>query len=84
MCLAQGPQRTDAGEAQTSNPSVSSQALYHWATALTLYEIINETWFPLGDEVAEPRPDMNIKVDASTVSEKSINTMNHSRFIVSN
>ena len=27
MCLAQGPQRSDAGE-------VSSQALYHWATAL--------------------------------------------------
>ena len=27
MCLAQGPQRSDAGE-------VSSQALYHWATAI--------------------------------------------------
>ena len=34
MCLAQGPQRSDAGEAQTRYPSVSSQALYHWATAL--------------------------------------------------
>ena len=34
MCLAQGPQRSDAGEAQTRGPSVSSQALYHWATAL--------------------------------------------------
>ena len=34
MCLAQGPQRSDAGEAQTRSPSVSSQALYHWATAL--------------------------------------------------
>ena len=34
MCLAQGPQRSDAGEAQTRDPSVSSQALYHWATAL--------------------------------------------------
>ena len=34
MCLAQGPQRSDAGEARTRNPSVSSQALYHWATAL--------------------------------------------------
>ena len=34
MCLAQGPQRSDAGEARTSGPSVSSQALYHWATAL--------------------------------------------------
>ena len=32
MCLAQGPQRSDAGEARVS--SVSSQALYHWATVL--------------------------------------------------
>ena len=34
MCLAQGPQRRDAGEARTRSHSVSSQALYHWATAL--------------------------------------------------
>ena len=34
MCLAQGPHCSDAGEAQTQGPSVSSQALYHWATAL--------------------------------------------------
>ena len=34
MCLAQGPQRSDAGKARTRDPSVSSQALYHWATAL--------------------------------------------------
>ena len=34
MCLAQGPQRSDAVEARTRGPSVSSQALYHWATAL--------------------------------------------------
>ena len=27
-------QRNDAGEARTRGPSVSSQALYHWATAL--------------------------------------------------
>ena len=33
MCLAQGPQRSDTGEARTRGPSVSSQALYHWATA---------------------------------------------------
>ena len=32
----------------------------------------NKTWFPfLIDEIAEPRPDMNIKVAAFTVSEKS-------------
>ena len=34
MCLAQGPQSSDAGEARTRGPSVSSQALYYWATAL--------------------------------------------------
>ena len=34
MCLAQGPQCSEAGEARTCGPSVSSQALYHWATAL--------------------------------------------------
>ena len=38
MCLAQGPQRSDAGEAPTRDPSVSSQALYHWATALPLQQ----------------------------------------------
>ena len=36
MCRAQGPQRSDAGEARTNGPSVSSQALYHWATALLI------------------------------------------------
>ena len=34
MCLAQGPQRSDASDAGTRGLSVSSQALYHWATAL--------------------------------------------------
>ena len=34
MCLAQEPQRSDADEARTRGLSVSSQALYHWATAL--------------------------------------------------
>ena len=46
MCLAQGPHRSDASEAQTHNPSVSSQALYHRATALPnalkLWQIICE------------------------------------------
>ena len=31
MCLAQGPQLSDAGEAGTCGISVSSQALYHCA-----------------------------------------------------
>ena len=34
MCLSQGPQRSDASEARTRAPSVSSQALYHWGIAL--------------------------------------------------
>ena len=34
VCLAQWPQRSDAVEARTRGPPVSSQALYHWATAL--------------------------------------------------
>ena len=36
MCLAQGLQRSDACEARTRGPSVSSQTLYHWTTALPL------------------------------------------------
>ena len=36
MCLAQSSQRSDAGEARTRRTSVSSQALYHWATALPI------------------------------------------------
>ena len=43
---------------------------------ITLYQIINKPDFPsLADEIAKPRPDMNILVAAFTVSEKSINTM---------
>ena len=38
MCHAQGPQHSDAGEAQTWGPSVSSQALHHWATALPRFD----------------------------------------------
>ena len=34
MCHAQGPQRSDVSEARTRGPSVLSQALNHWATAL--------------------------------------------------
>ena len=46
MCLAQGPQRSDAGEALTRGPSVSSQALYHWATALPpLWFVIEYLWY---------------------------------------
>ena len=38
MCLAQGPQRSDAGEARTRGLSVSSQALYDWATAFPRFD----------------------------------------------
>ena len=43
MCIAQGPQRSDAGEARARGPSVSSQALYmyHWATTLPDFYITN-------------------------------------------
>ena len=34
MCLAQGPQPSDTGEARTRGLLVSSQAFYHRATAL--------------------------------------------------
>ena len=44
MFLAQGPQRSDAGEARTHGPSVLSQALYHWATALPFSLIIMHLW----------------------------------------
>ena len=44
-------------------------------TYLFLPKLNIEPDFPsLADEIAEPRPDMNIKVTAFTVSKKSINT----------
>ena len=56
MCLAQGPQRSDAVEARTRCRLISSQAFYHWATALTSrpmhFESFNsinvsrDLWFP--------------------------------------
>ena len=50
MCLAKWPQRSDAGVAWTRGPSVSSQALYHWATALptdnvTMYITYSLVWW---------------------------------------
>ena len=41
---AQGPQHTVAGEARTRGPSVSSQAFYHWATALPDIEKLLPLW----------------------------------------
>ena len=52
----------------------------HVCAAQKVYELFTKLWikpdFPfLADEIAEPRPDMNIKVASFTVSEKSINTL---------
>ena len=64
MCLAQGPQRSDAGEARTRGPSVLSQALYHWATALPQVEYASVVWSPYTkdninkiEKVREGQPD---------------------------
>ena len=44
-------------------------------TYLFFTKLSKEPEFPcLADEIAEPRPDMNIKVVAFTVSEKTINS----------
>ena len=46
MCLAQGPQRSDAGKARTRGPSVSSRALYYWwATALSNLSACNQVFY---------------------------------------
>ena len=44
MCLAQGSQRSNASEARTCGPSVLSQALYHWATALPVCCCCSGDW----------------------------------------
>ena len=44
MFIAQGPQRSEAGEAQTQGPLVSSQALYHWATVLPSFDYDSLQW----------------------------------------
>ena len=40
MSLAQGPQRSDAGEAQARSLSVSSQALYHCLASMSSVLVI--------------------------------------------
>ena len=60
--------------------AVNSHALHIYkknriASLLCIFETIIEPDFPcLADEIAEPRPDMNIKFAAFTVREKSFNT----------
>ena len=46
----------------------------HACAAQKAYQLLIEPDFPsVADEIADPHPDMNIKVAAFTVSEKSIN-----------
>ena len=40
MCLAQGPQHSDAGEARTLCPSVSNRALSHCAPTILVLSIL--------------------------------------------
>ena len=47
MCLTQGHNTVAAGEAQTRNPLVTSQALYHWATVLLVSGLFLK-WFHIG------------------------------------
>ena len=44
-------------------------------SSLAFYQNIEPDFPSLADEISEPRPDMNIKVAAFTVSEKSINSI---------
>ena len=48
----------------------------HFCAAQKLIYSIKPDFPSLADEIAEPHPDMNIKVAALTVSEKSSNTKN--------
>ena len=51
-------------------PVCAAKTTYYFFT-----KILIEPDFPrVADEITEPRPDMNIKVAAFTVSKKSINT----------
>ena len=50
MCLAQGPQRSDAGEARIRGPSVLSQALYNCAAFLTLGAGLGASGYPGGQK----------------------------------
>ena len=45
MCLARGPQRSDAGEARTRGPSVSSQAQNDTVQSIITYLIITPIYF---------------------------------------
>ena len=53
MCLAQGPQRSDAGEARIRGPSVSSQAVcdcgISWLYSLTLFVLEQTPAQAMGD-----------------------------------
>ena len=48
MCLAQGPQRSDAGEARTRYPSVSSQVVSY--KGKYVHEVLVNCLFKLAQE----------------------------------
>ena len=51
MCLALGPQPSDAGEARTRGPWVSSQALYHCAPRKEVNILTSDPVQATGDAV---------------------------------
>ena len=68
---------SDAGEAQTRGPSVSSQALYHWATALPFSRDIinlNKTVFkPDGSQFAKSQSKMPVSFSIKPSNGTNIN-----------
>ena len=67
--------RVNACEVSVYAVRTFMKCTYVCAAHLYMYQIVKKPSFPsLTDEIAEPRPDMNIKVAAFTVSEKSIIT----------
>ena len=51
MCLAQGPQNSDAGEGRARSPSVLSQAPYNCAPFLTLGVGLGAPGYPGGQKI---------------------------------
>ena len=72
MCLAQGPQRSDAGEALTRSPLVSSQAVYHWATGLPYWSICMYSKTCLKKLPLKKKTKLDFKTDYCLMQVKSI------------
>ena len=74
--FAQGPQPSDAGEARTRGPSVSGQALYHWATALPTLALSLHGWAMC---FAHPRTELNILSKGNDNPSRVWGDMEHTR-----